>query len=137
MESIAPPLTSNFAKWSLMGDAIVLLLLLKSCFFSVSDAEETIRRFYDAMDEGDTVEMLALMKNDTLDIDGITANMDSAAQSIKAKGGISNLEVKGPETGQEEIYRVDVEYGNGDQEGPVYMRMVRDVTGDWKIGQTR
>lgn len=131
-------LNSNQAKlWKAAAIIFINALMIKSCFFGELTAEQTIRKHITHVSNGEIIEALSLMENDTLNIKSISANMHEVARHSSSKGGISKIDVDSPKKKEDAIYSVTVEYKNGETEGPVYLRMVLDDKKEWKIGQTK
>lgn len=135
-DTVKPDISKN-SNWVAVGLILAVFLLLKSCFFKSPNAEDTIKEYLKDIESGNTVDALALMKNDTLNVDGITHRMGQMEQVFRSKHGVAKVTVQKPSNGDEGIYGVYVEYGNGEKDGPLYIKMLRSEDNRWLIGQTR
>lgn len=123
--------------WTCAGIGVLVAFTIKSCFPTQLSAEDTIKKNIMYISKGDAVNALALMNNNTLNIEAISASMVEGSKVMSAKGGVSEVVVHSPGKEVEGVYAATIKYGNGEVEGSTYMRMEHDVDGIWKIAQTK
>jgi hypothetical protein len=121
----------------LFATSFLFIALLVSC--AGRTPSSAVKDFYRAVEEGDTDTAIALIVPETVNLIGeqkIRSGLQDQGLKIKAKGGISSIEITDEqEVGEVATVVATLKFGNGSEERENHK--LRKQNGKWKIEPTK